>query len=124
MTKTEYMVKNMVEKFQKKGLGVMYAKCEGFTDPDQLQGAEPDVVGWDSDKQLLHVGLVADSNSIASNSIKKKIDILTKLSMASGNSRGEHVQFYLGVTKDVKNIIQKNYEDEFQSQEHIKQIPL
>ena len=102
MTQSENLVKNTIEKLQKKGLSIIYAKCSGYSNPDKLQGAEPDFIGWGSDKQLLHVGLVADSKILSSKTFKEKFDTLKQLSMASGNSRGHHVPFYLALTEEAR----------------------
>ncbi len=123
MTKTDVLVKNMVGRLQEKGLKVLYAKCDGFTNPEKLQGAEPDVIGWDSDKELLHVGLVADSKIINSDSTQKKIDILGKLSMGSGSSKGTHIPFYLGMPQDIENE-DRYFAEKLTSQNSVLQLKL
>ena len=112
----------MIEQLQNKGLKIIYAKSKGFNPPDKLQGAEPDVICWESEKQLLHVGLVADSKTISSDPFKEKFEVLTKLSMASGNSKGEHVPFYLGVTEDAGNSKNKDFTEKLSPQDNIIKI--
>lgn len=124
MTKTETLVENMVGRLQEKGLKVLYAKCDGFTTPEKLQGAEPDVIGWDSNNELLHVGLVADSKIIKLDNTQKKIDILAKLSMGSGNSKGTHIPFYLGIPKDEENTRDQNFAEKLTSQSSVLQLKL
>lgn len=112
----------MVGELQNKGLKILTAKCDGFSRPEKLQGAEPDIVGWESDRQLLHVGLVVDSETISTKPFQEKMDVLTKLSMGSGNSRGEHVPFYLGMAEDSKNTSDKNLTDKLSPQDNIIKI--
>ena len=81
------------------------------------------VIGWDSNKELLHVGLVADSKIINSDSTQKKIDILAKLSMGSGSSKGTHIPFYLGMSKDIENE-DKNFAEKLTSQNSVLQLKL
>ena len=124
MTKTEHLVENMVGQLQEKGLKVLYAKCDGFSNPEKLQGAEPDVIGWDSNNELLHVGLVADSKIIKMDNTKKKIDILTKLSMGSGSSKGTHVPFYLGLPKEIDNAEDQNFTEKLSSRDSVQKLKL
>ena len=123
MTKTDVLVKDMVGRLQEKGLKVLYAKCDGFTNPEKLQGAEPDVIGWDSNKELLHVGLVADSKIINSDITQKKIDTLAKLSMGSGSSKGTHIPFYLGMSKDIADQ-DRNFAEKLTSQNSVMSLKL
>lgn len=119
---SQNMVKNLIKQLQNAGLKIIYANCEGFSNPDKLQGAQPDIIGWDSDKQLLHVGLVADSKKISSAPFKERFDVLTNLSMASGNSKGRHVPFYLGITKDVGDFNDEDFAGKMSSQDKIVKI--
>lgn len=116
------MVKDMIKQLQNNGLKIIYANCDGFSNPEELQGAQPDIIGWDSDDQLLHVGLVADSKIVDSVPFKEKFEVLRKLSMGSGNSKGKHVPFYLGVTKDVLDYNNKNLAGKLSSQVKIVKI--
>ncbi len=111
MTKTDSMVKTMADKFQEKGFEILYARCDGYPDPTEIRGVEPDVVGWDSHKELYHLGLVADSKDLSSELTKKKLTILADNMMGVGNSEGERLPLYLGTpkesTKEVENKLQE-----------------
>ncbi|QUC64085.1 hypothetical protein NsoK4_06450 [Nitrosopumilus sp. K4] len=123
MTKNEGMVKNMAENFQDKGLEVLYAKCNGFPDPTDVQGVKPDVVGWDPQNELYHLGIVADSETITYDSTKEKINTLAKMMMGVGTSEGERLPFYVGVTKEASTITDKKLqENNLISQGNIEKI--
>ena len=123
MTENKHMVKNLAENFQNKGLEVLYANCDGFKDPTNVQGVQPDIVGWDSNKELYHLGIVADSETITSNSIKEKMEILSKMMLGVGASEGERLPFYVGVTKDASPIADtKIQESNLVSQGNIEKI--
>jgi len=111
MTKIEDMVQSMAEKFQNKGLEVLYAKCNGYPNPTNVQGVEPDVVGWDPDKELYHLAIVADSETISTDPTQEKMTILAKMMMGVGTSEGERLPFYVGVTEDASNTADKKLDE-------------
>lgn len=123
MTKKEDSVQNMVKKMEEKGMKVLYAKCNGFKNPTKIQGKEPDIVGWDSGKQLLHVGLIADPKTIETSEDQEKLQVLSSLQMASGDSKGTHVPFYLGI-KNTDNITDKNFHHEDILKENILKLTI
>ena len=122
MSQNKNLVQELAEELQNKGLKIISAKCDGFNAPDKLQGAEPDIVGWESNKQLIHVGLVADSKILSSKPFQEKLEVLRQLSMASGVSKGVHVPFYLGITKDVGKEKNEDLSDKLTSQDLILKI--
>jgi hypothetical protein len=122
MTRTETMVKNLVEKFQDQGLEVLYAQCSGFPNPTKVQGVEPDVVGWDPRKEIYHLGLVADDDLISSDIIKEKINILANMMMGVGTSEGTRLPFYLGLSKNAFDANTNAPDDNLTSQDNIKTI--
>ncbi|NND86353.1 MAG: hypothetical protein HKM23_03275 [Nitrosopumilus sp.] len=111
MVATEKMVKNLTENFKKDGVQVLQANCSGFDNPAPIQGFEPDVVGWNPEKLLYHIGIVADSQTISSDLTKQKISTLSKLMMGKGPSEGERLPFIIGVTEDASNIADKKLEE-------------
>ena len=111
MTENEELVKNMADNFQNKGLEVLYARCDGFTDPTDVQGVQPDIVGWDPNKEIYHLGIVADSETINHDSTQEKMAVLSKMMMGVGSSEGERLPFYVGVTKDASAIADKKLQE-------------
>jgi hypothetical protein len=122
MNQNENLVHQLAEELQNKGLKIISAKCTGFSEPEKLQGAEPDIIGWDSNKQLIHVGLVADSKILSSKPFQEKLDVLRQLSMASGASKGTHVPFYLGMTKEAGKSKNAELSEKLSSQDKILTI--
>ena len=100
MQQTEGMVKNLIKKFQEQGLDVLYAKCDGYAEPEKVQGVKPDVVSWDPNKEIYHLGMIADSETVSSDLGQERIAILANMMMGVGNSEGKRLPFYLGVPKD------------------------
>lgn len=123
MTKNEDMVRDLTTNFQTKGLEIISAKCNGFTEPVEVQGVTPDVVGWDSEKEVYHLGIVADSEIISHDSTKEKMQVLAKMAMGVGPSQGKRLPFYVGVTKDANTIADKKLEEiDNISRENIEKI--
>lgn len=123
MTKNEDMVRNMATNFQTKGLEVISAKCNGFTEPVDVQGVKPDVVGWDSEQEVYHLGIVADSETILHDSTKEKMQVLAKMAMGAGPSQGKRLPFYVGVTKDANTVADKKLEEiDYITRENIEKI--
>ena len=79
MTENEELVKNMADNFQNKGLEILYAMCNGYNEPADVQGVKPDIIGWDSEQEIYHLGIVADSETITFDSTKEKMEILAKM---------------------------------------------
>lgn len=111
MVTTEKMIKNLTENFEKDGIQVLQANCTGFENPTNIQGFEPDVIGWNPDKLLYHIGIVADSQTIYSDLIKQKISTLSKLMMGKGPSEGERLPLFIGVPQEVSNMADKKLEE-------------
>lgn len=111
MTNNEDMVKNLADNFQNKGLEILYAMCNGYNEPADVQGVKPDIIGWDSEQEIYHLGIVADSETITFDSTKEKMEILAKMMMGVGTSEGKHLPFYVGVTKDASDIADKKLQE-------------
>lgn len=123
MTQTENLVENLVNKFQKNGLDVLYAKCNGYPEPAEVQGTVPDVVAWDSFKELYHLGVVADSQFIHTDEAKEKMNVLSKMVMSKGASEGKLLPLYLGVKQDASDIADQRIQDtNLASQNNIQKI--
>ena len=105
MSKTEIMVKKMISQFKDKGLDILYGKCEGYPEPPEIQDVKPDVIGWDAKKELYHIGMVADSDTVSSSDAEKKMEVLAGQMMGVGNSEGERLPFYLGYPKETENTV-------------------
>ncbi|MCV0401325.1 MAG: hypothetical protein K5777_05040 [Nitrosopumilus sp.] len=110
MTENEDMVKNLAECFQTKGLQVLTAKCGDFDEPPEIQGVKPDVIGWDSENEVYHLAIVADSDTIDNDSTQEKINVLSKQAMGTGPSCGKRLPFYVGTTKDADAVVDKKLE--------------
>ncbi|MEX0862430.1 hypothetical protein [Nitrosopumilus sp.] len=111
MVTTEKMVKNLTENFEKDGIQVLQANCIGFDNPNNIQGFEPDVIGWNPEKLLYHIGIVVDSQTISSDLTKQKVSTLSKLMMGKGPSEGERLPFFIGVPQEASNIADKRLEE-------------
>jgi len=125
MAEMESLVKGMVEKFKTRDLDVLYAKCSGFPNPTEIQGAEPDVVAWDPSKELYHLGLVAGSSDGFSDDFVKKTRVLASMMMSTGTSEGKRLPFYLGFTKESANDLEENLQKiDPKSKENIEKLEI
>ena len=121
----ESLVKGMVEKFKTKDLDVLYAKCSGFPNPTEIQGAEPDVVAWDPSKELYHLGLVASSSSEFSDNFVKKTSVLASMMMSTGTSEGKRLPLHLGFTKESASNLEENLQKiDPKSKENIEKLEI
>ena len=111
MTQPELMVKTLAEQFQNKGLEILYAKCDGYKDPTEVRGVTPDIVGWDPEKELYHLGIVADNDSVSTQIIQEKMRVLSNMMMGVGSSEGQRLPFYIGITKDASNTVDQKLEE-------------
>ena len=106
------LVKNLIEEFQASGLEVTSANYGGFKKPQAIKDQRPDVVAWDSDKQLYYLGLVADPEKIDPENMDSKLKILSNLVMDAGSTQNARIPFYLGIPKgnldDVAKILDEN----------------
>ena len=89
----------MIDEFQANGLEVISANYGGFKKPEAIKEQRPDVVAWDSEKQLYHLGMVAEPEKINPKNMDTKLRILSNLIMNAGSAQDVRVPFYLGVPK-------------------------
>ncbi|MDX1595660.1 MAG: hypothetical protein R3327_01835 [Nitrosopumilaceae archaeon] len=123
MSTNPSMVKSMVTQFKDKGLDILYADCEGYPDPTEIQEVKPDVVGWDAQKELYHIGMVADSDTVSSDSAEKKLKILAGQMMGVGTSEGKRLPFYLGYPKDAETVIDNKLQEiDQQTKENVVKV--
>lgn len=123
MTETQMMVKNLANKFEGKGLEVLYANCEGYPDPTKIQGVVPDIVGWDAKQELYHLAIIANSKTIPSDKTKEKMTVLSNMMMGVGSSEGKRLPFYVGIPKGDSNDAEKELAvNSAPSQENIHKV--
>ncbi|HET6516947.1 MAG TPA: hypothetical protein VFG25_01860 [Nitrosopumilaceae archaeon] len=97
--KKKPLVKNMIENFETAGLDVLQANYDGYQKPELIQNQSPDVIGWDSKKELYYMGAVMKPDEFNMQEIGKKINVLSNLMMGKGNSTHSRIPFYLGLPK-------------------------
>jgi len=112
------MIKHFVDKFKEQGLEVIYAHCDGFTNSVKIQGVEPDVVAWDPNKEIYHLGIVTDSKTISSDPVQEKMNVLSNMMMGVGSSEGERLPFHIGLPKKQNSDILKNMDDTFKTSQN------
>ncbi len=120
---TQMLVKNLTDKFEGKGLKVLYAKCEGYPEPTKVQGVVPDVVGWDEKKEIYHLAIIADSETISSDTTKEKVNVLSNMMMGVGTSEGKRLPFYVAIPKGDSDVANKELDtNTVSSQENIQTV--
>ncbi|ABX13243.1 hypothetical protein [Nitrosopumilus maritimus] len=125
MSVSEYLVKNLINIFEKDELQVIQANCTGFENPTDVEGVAPDVIWWNPHKELYHIGIVADSQTVSSDLTKQKILTLSKLMMGRGASEGKRLPFVIGVPPEASNAVDKTFqENEINSQGNAQKIIL
>ena len=123
MSTNQTMVRSMVTKFKDKGLDILYADCEGYPDPTEIQEVKPDIVGWDADKELYHIGIIADSDTVSTPSTEKRLKILAGQMMGVGTSEGKRLPFYLGYPRNAENAVDdKLQEIDPQTKENVVKV--
>lgn len=115
MSADQTLVENMVSQFKEKGLDILYAKCEGYPEPTEIREVKPDVIGWDADNELYHLGMIADPDAVSSESVNRKMQVLAGQMMGVGTSEGERLPFYLGYPKETENKVDNKLQEIDQS---------
>ncbi|RDJ32424.1 MAG: hypothetical protein DWQ18_07890 [Crenarchaeota archaeon] len=105
------LVKNLIDEFQASGLEVTSANYGGFKKPHAIKDQRPDVIAWDSDKQLYYLGLVADPEKIDLENMDNKLKILSNLVMDVGSTQNARLPFYLGIPKGNVDDVTKMLDD-------------
>ncbi|MBS1268610.1 MAG: hypothetical protein MAG458_01341 [Nitrosopumilus sp.] len=125
MSTTESMVQDLINTFEKDKLQVIQANYSGFENPTDVKGVQPDVIWRNPHKELYHIGIVADSQSLSSDLTKQKISKSSKLTMGKGSSEGERLPFVIGVPPEASNVVDKTLsENNLSSQGNTQKIIL
>ncbi|MFB5598284.1 MAG: hypothetical protein ACE5RJ_04630 [Nitrosopumilaceae archaeon] len=93
------LVKRLIEEFQSANLEITYANCEGYKKPEPINGYTPDVIAWDSEKEIYYLGTVADPANFNSKEMEDKIQTLSNLMMRKGNSTNTQIPYYIGIPR-------------------------
>jgi len=112
-----FLVRGLIENFEHKGFEVLYANYDRFKKPKKIMNYQPDVIAWDSENEMYHLGAATNSDEIKQSRADSKLDTLANMSMAAGRSRNSRVPLYLAVpfesSKKISDlIIKSNLPDE------------
>lgn len=110
-TRKKPLIKNLIENFETAGLDVLQANYEGYQKPELIQDQTPDVIGWDSDKELYYMGSVIKPDEFNVQEIGKKINVLSNLMMGKGNSARSRIPFYLGMPKGTSKQVSEIFDE-------------
>ena len=93
------VVKDVIDRFEEKGLEVTHANFGGHRKPDEVQNVRPDVIAWDNDKDLYHIAAVTRAEVFDKADTIDKIKVLSNLMMGKGRSKDTRIPFYLAMPK-------------------------
>lgn len=112
-----FLVRGLIENFEHKGFEILYANYDRFNKPKKIMNYQPDVIAWDSENEVYHLGAATDYEEIEQSKTNSKLDTLANMSMAAGKSLNSRVPLYLAVpfesSKKISDlIIKSNLPDE------------
>ena len=99
MTKSDSLVKGLIDKFDEHGFEIICANFGDFKEPEPIRGEKPDVIAWDSEDELYHLASAVEPDEIQNNRVGKKVEVLSNLMMSQGKSTRTRIPFYLGIPK-------------------------
>lgn len=95
------LVKELIDDFISRGLDIQYANYGGYSKPDEIKNYRPDIVGWDNEKQLCHMGIVkTDLGKLRDLKTSEQFYELSNLIMKQGESEGKLCPFHIAVPKN------------------------
>ena len=106
------LVKELIDNFSAKGLDITHANYGGYTKPEEMKNHRPDIIGWDYEKQLCHVGMVkSDIDKLLHVKTGEQFFELSNLVMSKGGSEGKLCPFYIAVPKKYLAVLEQKLVD-------------
>ena len=101
MKEQQILVKGLINEFAAEGLEIMSAVSEGYKKPEKVKVHQPDIIGWDPEKELFYLGTIKTQNDdLSSTKTGEQFYELSNLVMSKGRSQGKRLPYYIGVPKD------------------------
>ena len=106
------LVKELINNFSSQGLEIAHADYGGYSKPTEVKNYRPDIVGWDNEKQLCHLGIVeTDSEKLKDLKTAEQFYELSNLIMSKGESKGKLCPLYIAVPEKHKTILEQRLVD-------------
>ena len=93
------MIKEVLDKFEAKGLEITHANYGGHKKPEEVGDCRPDVVALDTENELYHIATAAYPENLKDDGTERKIRVLSNLMMKEGRSSQIRIPFYLAIPK-------------------------
>lgn len=94
------LVKELIDNFTAKGLEIQYANYGGYPKPKLMKNHRPDIVGWDNEKQLCHIGITKTNlDKIKDATTSEQLYEFSNFIMSIGKSEGKSCPFCIAVPK-------------------------
>lgn len=105
------LIKNLIEYFNRKGLIVKFAKSTGFETPKAIRNHEPDVLAFDTELSLVHIGLAKDCSELGDKATLEQFYEFSRRLMKTGKSEKTKVPFVISVPTECKTKIKDTFEE-------------
>ena len=98
-----FLTRELIDKFTAKGFEISFADYGGYEKPKHVKKYRPDVVGWDREHQLYHIGkTVTEQNELQTVETSEELNELSNVMMTRGKSAGKLLPFYIVTPKNLK----------------------
>ncbi|MFB5631393.1 MAG: hypothetical protein ACE5RN_07380 [Nitrosopumilaceae archaeon] len=106
------LVKELINNFSSQGLEITHANYGGYSKPTEIKNYRPDIVGWDNERQLCHIGIVKkDSEKLKDLTTGEQFYELSNLLMSKGVSEGKICPLHIAVPEKYKAILEQRLVD-------------
>ena len=107
-----FLTKKLIDNFNAKGFEISFADYGGYEKPYHVKNFRPDVVGWDKENQLYHIGkTLTDKQELQSAKTPLQLDELSSVMMTKGRSAGKLLPFYIAVPEKLKTKLENTLVD-------------
>lgn len=103
------LVKGLIDHFTRKGLEISYAKYPGYKKPFTIKRHSPDVIAYDREKNLVHIGEAKVCNELTESLTREEFEDFPKSVMTNGKLTGTNMPFVICVPNECRLKIQETY---------------
>lgn len=97
----QQLVKYLIDKFVSDGKEILYANCQGYLEPKNIDKYKPDIIAWDPNQELYFIGETFTKVDLSNSQTRKKLDEFSNMMMSKGRSEGKRLPLYIGAQKEI-----------------------
>lgn len=105
------LLKNLIDHFTYNGLEIQYANYAGYEKPFMINRHAPDVIAFDSKKQLAYIGEAKMCVELTEPTTKEQFNDFSNKLMRSGKSEHTKLPFFIAVPNECVSKIPQTLRD-------------